>query len=710
MDANEDVDHPKSRISQIFAETDLVDIHQYRYPATKKPATHQRGSAPIDMMIGTALFAAATTAAWMLPFGDPPLIKGDHRLIGADFHPGILFGGTPLPPAMSQQRGINSKHEQHVIQFCEQTVKKCNDHRLAERVAALLTKPILAEPDIAELEAIDRLLTKILVQTDQRLRPLSNVPWSPEVQQAYLLHRFWTLTRTAKRNQRDLSTALGRIQERLDPALIDTDPAVSLSTKLRRAQKALKKAKREAEQLRQQHLDRLLNEAVAANHAKRSTALKYLIRAERNRQCYARFRHHTKPKSAGGLAFVTIPTADGTQQPLLDRDDIEDTLLEYSRTHFATAEGSPFTCDPLRRLLQYDGLTPFGDLIHKGSPLINAYNFDNQTTAILQNLRNKISNQDKAGHPLDYEQLMNGIKKWLEKTSTSPSGRHLGIYKTLQKHLIKEKKGEREAPDPLAPQGVLRQGRDILFIIFDIMTLALKHTYALQRWRNVWTIFIEKEMGNPDINRLRCIMLFEADWQLLLKWHSSYGFLPATEQAGKLAQEQGGGRKGRSAIDQATQQVVETEIIHLAQRPALDLYLDLKACFDMMVETCHNLACRRHGADVAYLRLHARTHQLMRYYVRHKFGVSHDYNTSEQHPWHGAGQGAADAALRYIVLSDTLIDAYHTKVAPILMQDPTATIEVFRSLKAFIDDVVLHATDVTNGPPNDLILTAQNQL
>jgi len=36
---------------------------------------------------------------------------------------------------------------------------------------------------------------------------------------------------------------------------------------------------------------------------------------------------------------------------------------------------------------------------------------------------------------------MNGIKKWPEKTTMSPSGRHLGIYKTLQQHL-KEKDKE----------------------------------------------------------------------------------------------------------------------------------------------------------------------------------------------------------------------------------------------------------------------------
>jgi len=60
-------------------------------------------------------------------------------------------------------------------------------------------------------------------------------------------------------------------------------------------------------------------------------------------------------------------------------------------------------------------------------------------------------------------------------------------------------------------------------------------------------------------------------------------------------------------------------------------------------------------------------HQAMRYFVRHKFGMSCDYNTFTQHLWHGAGQGAADATLHYIVLSDTLINAYHTKITPQMM-------------------------------------------
>jgi len=184
-------------------------------------------------------------------------------------------------------------------------------------------------------------------------------------------------------------------------------------------------------------------------------------------------------------------------------------------------------------------------------------------------------------------------------------------------------------------------------------------------------------------------MIFKADWQLLLKWHSSYGFLPKSKHAQALTTAQGGGRKGCSAIDQAMQQVVEMEVICLNQCTALDLFLDTHHCFNLMVKACHDMASRCHGAAEDYLCLHAQTHCFMKYYVCHKYGISADYNMFEHHPWHGARQGAADAALRYIKLSDTLIDAYHTQIQPWIILDPTLTLMIIKSLKSFIDDVAM---------------------
>jgi len=110
MDANKDVDDHKSHISCIFEETNLIDLHHHQYPMSKKSATHQRGSSPIDMIIGTKLFVMTLTATWMLPFSNPPLIKGNHCMLGVDFHPGILFGSTPDHPSNDLTRGLNSQN------------------------------------------------------------------------------------------------------------------------------------------------------------------------------------------------------------------------------------------------------------------------------------------------------------------------------------------------------------------------------------------------------------------------------------------------------------------------------------------------------------------------------------------------------------------------------------------------------------------------
>ncbi len=86
-----------------------------------------------------------------------------------------------------------------------------------------------------------------------------------------------------------------------------------------------------------------------------------------------------------------------------------------------------------------------------------------------------------------------------------------------------------------------------------------------------------------------------------------------------------------------------------------------------------------------------------------------DYNTFKHHPWHGAGQGAADTALCYIALSDVLIDAYHDHIQLSTIQDPTKNLKVVNSIKAFIDDIAMSTSTNTN-TIQDLTTAAQTQL
>jgi len=500
MDANEDVDNPRSAIRRIFNKTDLVDLHHHQYPSQSKPATHQRGSTTIDLIAGSPLPATALRHAWIHPFHEPAPIKGDHRLLGVDFDPDILFGSNVAPIDDLGQRGVNSRHPQTVTKFCKRVMTQCQRHQIAERLDLLKTLTSFQPKHHAELELIDSQLTRLLTKADRDCRPNHFAAWSPQLNQAYLQYRLWTIALSGKRNKQDVKDAIAAIHQRLTPSPEDDlEKDRSITANLRHAQKQLRKAKREADTLRRQHLEAVLNEAIVSNHRKKSKVLTHLIRAEKNKKCYAAFRSHTKPKSSGGLAAINTTTGPGdTPITLTDRTEIEDTLLDYSREHFAKAHGSPFTSEPLSRLLQYDGLMPFGYIIFKGNTDLHSLPLDEPTQTLLEHLNNKLLPDTPRNHPIDYKLLLNGIKKWPEKMTTSPSGRHLGIYKSLQRHVVEAPKTDKKSNPTPPPR--LQQGRDILYLIFDIMTLALRHQHTLERWKMVWTIFIEKELGNPDIN------------------------------------------------------------------------------------------------------------------------------------------------------------------------------------------------------------------
>jgi len=111
-------------------------------------------------------------------------------------------------------------------------------------------------------------------------------------------------------------------------------------------------------------------------------------------------------------------------------------LLEYCKKHFDHAHGMPYMVPPLSMLLGYDGLTPFGHQILDGTANLDKLNISSSTKLLLKHQKSCAAahNQD-----MPYKLLMQGFQKWKERTSTSLSGHHLGIYKSLLKDNYKQK-------------------------------------------------------------------------------------------------------------------------------------------------------------------------------------------------------------------------------------------------------------------------------
>jgi len=88
----------KNSIGTLIAATDLKDLHVHKHPQWPRPATYQQGINTINICLASPGYVKALTKTFILLFHYPPTMPGDHRTIGVEFNPAILFRYLDLPP------------------------------------------------------------------------------------------------------------------------------------------------------------------------------------------------------------------------------------------------------------------------------------------------------------------------------------------------------------------------------------------------------------------------------------------------------------------------------------------------------------------------------------------------------------------------------------------------------------------------------------
>jgi len=149
-------------------------------------------------------------------------------------------------------------------------------------------------------------------------------------------------------------------------------PNKTISSHQHKTQNKLRKIHCKAHNKRKQFLDNLLRAANAAKDTTRQHLIIGLKHVEDTRRCFHLVQQHLNPSTPGSLTSLLVPNPDTPDKWITIRDPLtmEQHLLECSQSHFKQAHGTPFTVPPLSDLLGFDGLTPFGDHIHQGLPMI----------------------------------------------------------------------------------------------------------------------------------------------------------------------------------------------------------------------------------------------------------------------------------------------------------------------------------------------------
>ena len=105
----------------------------------------------------------------------------------------------------------------------------------------------------------------------------------------------------------------------------------------------------------------------------------------------------------------------------------------------------------------------------------------------------EIAPPKKSTPEITVAQLRGKMKVWREGTTTSPSGRHLGHYKSLftviNKSLeAKERKELKDIQERIA-------GCYVAMISYEIY-----HNYSYKRWKQILNFMIYKEQGNVKVH------------------------------------------------------------------------------------------------------------------------------------------------------------------------------------------------------------------
>ena len=311
------------------------------------------------------------------------------------------------------------------------------------------------------------------------------------------------------------------------PHLTDILEASDIRPHLNAATRALAKCQKSATDIRFRSYYDLAatyasdtNPSTMADSKRKAKIVRKTITSERKRKMFQHIRSIIKPRVSSGLTKLLIPrnktipehekqtdlaqvlatTApeDLVWDTVVDQQSMESHLKRFNRQSFRAAAESPCGQGLLHDALSFTSLSPTTqDILEKGTwppewtasrPLLGEFLASFAIPDSVKNSKHPVIDTN-----LSKEDVSHGFKVWKESTSTSPSGRHLGHYKSL-------------IQDPL-----------LLQALTGILNLTISRGISVDRWSHATNVLLEKDPGRPCIHRLRIIHLFEADFNLFLK-------------------------------------------------------------------------------------------------------------------------------------------------------------------------------------------------
>jgi hypothetical protein len=425
-------------------------------------------------------------------------------------------------------------------------------------------------------------------------------------------------------------------------------------------------------------------------------ALKAIKKTEESRKTYANIRliaGNKKEKAPLTQIDINDPDNPSIKRTITTKLDMEDAIIQRNQHHARQALQTPIASSPsLTNAL--DPLHPNNriDQILEGS----ISQSDEIMTTLspteqewIKELKRKLSSTIDTHITID--DFKTFFKHRKERTASSPSGRHMGIYKILADRADYE-------------------CHDIVHIIIMLINTSILTSRPLKQWKRSSQIMIEKGKGQ-FIKNLRIIQLCEADLNFCL--HIIWGnrLIRSTTKGSALdtAQFALPGMTCQSAV---WNKVLFCDLLRQNLSTGIMTDYDATAAFDRVLHAVANITCHHLGLPQHVCLFMHNLLQQMEFNIATGFGssISSFHNNSDPlQIGQGVLQGSSSAAPLYNVTTDICLTTFRKLAKGTSFTHPHTGETIEDIATQYVDDKTDMLNDKGAGIPHQRNITSHNR-
>ena len=547
-DFNEDI---RSELFEMWKEdTGLEDVFMERNGGIHKlPPTFNRGSNPIDTIMCTAGFQVVK--AGYLSFGEG---VGDHRPLFMDVTIASTLGVNVSVPTTMAARRLKLLDPRIVKKYNKLLIKFFRKFSLLDQILLLQDRPSghLSDEEAANYERLDAIRIRGMVYAERHCRKLKmgGIPWTPELSKIRHGIEVWKLVLSRLRGGLVSARTILRKKKKAIMEMVNTNVNKEFALlQINELFKVYKEYLSQKVEKRQDFQNELAIARAKEGNTKVSVAIERMQCTERQRASAQSIRRmNGSVRSSKGLAKVIIKGDDGLNIELVEKTAMEKALLEAYALTLTQANTTPCMVSPLKDIFgDYGTSHDSYKLTHGDTSVLDEglYGVDESTIEVLKYLTLKGDGiQQYIPRPLNVEECKQGWKRATERTSSAMKyGTHFGHWKAGY------------CDDEIAA------------VHTGLANIPFTTGYSPKRWQFGVNSLLTKEPGNYNINRLRTILLYEADYNFNNKILGRRMMFDA-ESNNVIAPEQYGSRKNRTAIECALNKRLIFDILRQTKKPA----------------------------------------------------------------------------------------------------------------------------------------------